>query len=82
MKANAIIISPATPQATEIAMIAPFDSGLCVVAGWGGEVIGEVIVTAFFVIRVLFTPIRTPAGGCWTQPAWRPTRTVISVRLV
>lgn len=81
MKANAIIISPATPQTTAMAMIAPLDSGLCGVAGWAGDVIGEVIVMAFLVNTVLFTPIRRPAGGCWTQPAWRATRTAALVRL-
>lgn len=74
MKASAIIISPATPQTTDMAMIAPLDSGLCGVAGWGGDVIGEVIVIAFLVNTVLFTPTRRPAGGRWAQPAWRATR--------
>jgi hypothetical protein len=82
MKANAMIMSPDTAQTTDMAMIAPFESGLCGVGGWGGDVIGEVIVTASFVNRVLFTPIRTPAGGCCWQPAWSATRTAIFVRLV
>ena len=33
MKVNAIIISPATPQITDMAMISPFDSGLRGVVG-------------------------------------------------
>jgi hypothetical protein len=33
MKANAMIISAATPQTTDMAMMAPFDSGFCGVEG-------------------------------------------------
>ena len=33
MKVNAIIMSPATPQTTDMAMTAAFDSDLCGVGG-------------------------------------------------
>jgi hypothetical protein len=82
MRVHAIIMRPATPQTTAMPIMAPVESGFLGFAACGGEAIREVIATVSFVNRVLFTPMRYPIGGRWTQPAWRATRTAYQLVLL